>query len=860
MTLWRFSLREVKKRPGRAILTLIAIVIGVATVVSVMMSVGVTRRAYADMFRTINGRAALEISPLGGGMVHESAIPVAAKAPGVKAAVPVLQRRMKMTVGESQTVGVNVLGIDPAVDLEVRDYELELPEGQEWNASTRGLVLESNFAETLGVKIGDEVGVTLRVREVQVPVVGLMRAKGAAGFRAGGLVLMPMKLARQLANVRQRVDSVQIVLSDDANEEKVRQDLQSKMAAHIQKLKAEAAEGEAIADLAVRRPPDRSQQAEETILASEMGLRMATALSIAVAFFMILNTFKMNVGERRRQLSIMRAIGATRGQLSRMVITEGLVMGFAGTLLGVGLGLVGAYYLTRVMESFFRVALPALEFSWLAVLGGAGCGVGVALLGSYWPAREAGKLSPLEGMGNVAKEDREPVPYWVTILALLDLAGALFLLVASLTNWFGFDVSAAASILLLVGVVLLIPGVLGPVSGAVARLLAPVLRIEGRLAHGQIVRRRTRTSLTVGVLFVAIGTGTGTASLVLDNINDVRDWYQRSLTGDFLIRSAMPDFTSNDVPELPPDFVAALRQVDGVEALDGVSNVDTTVKENAATIVIRDFSLSPDHVELAVTEGEPAEIRRQLTQVQGRNIVVSTVLAERAGLKMGDDVTLDTRSGPKPFHICGITNEYAHGGMALYLYREVAGQYFQFGGADAYIVKAAQGRQNEVAEELKKLCAKHEVLFQTFADVRRIIEGIMGGVVASLWVILLLGFVVAALGIVNTLTMNVLEQTRELGLLRIVAMTRRQVRKMVLSQAVMIGAIGILPGLAAGLAMAWFVSLAMAGTFGHPIKFGWHPLMAAICIAGAFAVILFAAWFPARRATQLDLLQAIKVE
>jgi putative ABC transport system permease protein len=462
-------------------------------------------------------------------------------------------------------------------------------------------------------------------------------------------------------------------------------------------------------------------------------------------------------------------------------------------------------------------------------------------------------------MGNVAKEDRERVPYWVTIAAIALLGTSLFLLIASLGNWFGWDLSAAASILLLVAVVLLIPGVLRPVSGVVARALAPVLHIEGRLAHGQIVRRRTRTSLTVGVLFVAISTGTGTASLVLDNIYDVKDWYQRTLAGDFFIRSALPDFTASDLPELPPAFVAELEEMrgQGIAALEQVRNLPTTVNENSATLVVRDFGLSPDHVHLDITEGEPAEIRRKLLQGE---IVVSSVLAERAGLKMGHHVDLETLSGVRPFSICGITNEYAHGGMSLYLYRGEAQKHFQFEGADAFIVKAQPELRDQVGEKLKALCAKHQVLFQTFADVVRFIEGIMNGVVASLWILLALGFLVAALGIINTLTMNVLEQTRELGLLRIVAMTRGQVRKMVLSQAVMIGAIGIVPGLAAGLAMAWFVSIAMAGTFGHPIEFGWHPLMVSLCIVAAFAVILLAAWLPARRATQLDLLQAIKVE
>ena len=170
------------------------------------------------------------------------------------------------------------------------------------------------------------------------------------------------------------------------------------------------------------------------------------------------------------------------------------------------------------------------------------------------------------------------------------------------------------------------------------------------------------------------------------------------------------------------------------------------------------------------------------------------------------------------------------------------------------------GQAEAVGEQLQVLTDEYRLLLQSNVEVEQIVEGIMGGVVASLWVILTLGFVVAAFGIVNTLTMNVLEQTRELGLLRIVAMTQRQVRRMILSQAAIMGVVGLTPGLAGGFLVAWFINVSMSSSLGRPIAFQMHPVMAGLTFLGGYLVILMAAWLPARRATHLDPMVAIKVE
>jgi putative ABC transport system permease protein len=196
----------------------------------------------------------------------------------------------------------------------------------------------------------------------------------------------------------------------------------------------------------------------------------------------------------------------------------------------------------------------------------------------------------------------------------------------------------------------------------------------------------------------------------------------------------------------------------------------------------------------------------------------------------------------------------------MFMQRDVAQRLLGIGGTDAYLIQAEQGRREEVGQRLEALAEKYGVLLHSRTDVTRIIDRMVDGIEGSLWGLLVLGFVVAAFGVVNTLTMNVLEQTRELGLLRIVAMTRRQVRRTILVQAVIIGLIGLVPGTLAGLGVAYLMYLATLTTTGHAVQFVFRPELLLGSLLAALVIVIISAWGPAERAARLELGQALHYE
>jgi putative ABC transport system permease protein len=836
MTLSTFSFREVRSRPGRAILTVLSIVIGVAAVVSVSLATRTTRRAHEEMYKTFSGRATLEVVTVSSAAYEESFVTKLRDLPGVAAAVPTVHKPTRITVHD-EGLKVQVLGIDPAVDEKARDYELV--EGRFFDGE-KGALINAEMAKRLQLSVGDQIKIpNHRFRQIPIPIVGLLAPKGAAAF-TNEAVFLHIKTAQSLFNIPRKVHNTHLVLAENADHAQV----ESAVNAILPQ------------GFLVREPAQRPHMTEETLLATRQGLNLASALSLVVAMFIIVNAFLMNVSERRRQLAIMRAVGATRRQIMRMLLTEGLALGTIGTAIGIALGVFGAYWLTRAMEQLFQSSLPGLEITPLPFVLGVVFGFGVSLVATYLPARKAGLISPLEGMAPVSVEDFQSVPKWETITGAVLLLASAVLLVACIAGTLPLDFGIVAAIGGLIGCVLLIPAALEPASRRIARLFYGLLGVEGALAQRQLVRRRTRTALTIAVLFVAISTGIALGTTILNNTDDVRNWFDRTVVGDFFVRAMMPDMATGLATEVPESLRDEIDQIDGVKEITSVRLVSARIAKQSVILVVKDFSIG-ERLSLDLKVGEATHVRDRLL---AGDVVLGTVLAQRVGLTAGDDVTLETDQGPKTFRVAGLTNEYLVGGLALYMDRKPARELLNVDGADVFIVKAEPERIAAVEAELDELCKRHGLLLQSLGTLRRIVDRMMAGVVGGLWVLLALGLVVAAFGIANTLTMNVLEQTRELGLLRVVAMTRRQVRRTILSQAVIMGLIGLVPGVVMGSSLAYLINLTTQPEFGHTIDFMLRPAMVAICFTAACLIVIATAWLPAERAARLQLITALQYE
>jgi putative ABC transport system permease protein len=558
MVLWKYSFREVVSRRGRALMTLSSIVIAVAAVVSVSIATSTTRHAYQEMSASASGRAALEITADGGNRFDDAVLPAVAQTPGVKAAVPMLKQRTTMRWEDrpdARTTVIEVVGIDPAKVRALYDYEVV--EGRDLEAGD-GVLLEASLARSLGIKPGEPIWLLaskkgLLKAKQEAEVLGTVTSD-SAGMWLTGMCFMPLEQAQDLFDPG-RIDMIEIVLADSADPQNVMVDLARRLPA----------------GLTVAAPRSRTAVVEETLTSSETGMKLASAFSLVLAYFMILNTFLMNVGERRRQLAIMRALGATQRQVRRLLYGEALGMGVLGTVLGILVGLGGAYMLNRALAGLCALSSPPpLQITPGPLVLAGLFGLGVSVLGVAVPARRAARLTPLEGMSRVVHEDMEHASYRYAIAGLVLTLVSGTVLGISIAGWLPTSVAIGTAVFILVGVVLLMPAVLGPFSWVATRVFFPGRPAVAGLAHRQVLRHRTRSALTVGVLFVASATGIGLGCTILDNIRDVEKWHTQEIAGDFVVRAMLPSAVDSMGTPLPPELGEEIRLIPGVVKVGSV--------------------------------------------------------------------------------------------------------------------------------------------------------------------------------------------------------------------------------------------------------------------------------------------------
>ena len=836
MPMGRISLREILSRPTRAFLTFASIVIGVAAVVAVFLTTSNTRVAQREMLRAVSGRSDLEIVANGAKGFAYKSLEKIRETPGVKFAAPAVNRFAVLYAGE-KSAKARVLCIDPRVDQEVRDYKAIEGRGLE---GTGEVLIDSSFARSMKITVGQEIKLLGKGGMQSSKVVGIVEPSGGSGVAVGSSVYALLPESARFFRTGGNVDQIQIVLENPDDADKV-------SAALAQVVPPDAR---------VQPPATRSQMAEETMFATENGLHMAIAFALLISLFIIYNTFQMSVGERRKQFGILRALGTTRGQIRWMILREALMMSLVACVFGCLLGIYGATFLSRTTQQVLQVSLPVIQISVWPLVVAVIFGVSISLLGAYLPANKASSIQPLEAIrmldtGQDAALIRIATPIGFVALAV----GSVVLYLATQGKLpLGGDV--VGIILLLLGVVLMIPVALPIVSMLLMKLMRPWLGPPAMLAQRQLTRHLGRSTLTIGVLFVAVATSIGMAGNVLDNVSNVKRWYQQAMIGDFFVRATMPDMATGAAADLPEETEEAIKKLPGVQQVSGLAMEQAKSDDDTVLVIARDFRSATLGL-FEVTGDARERVIKGLTQGQ---VVIGSVLAQRKNIQPGGTLRLETASGPTNFDVISVVNDYLGGGLTVYMDAPVARLALGMDGADVLVIQADDDKLPAVEKELRAYCDAQGLVLQSYGDLISVINRMVNGVIASLWTLLTLGCSIAAMGLVNTLTMNILEQTREIGMLRVVAMTRQQTRSMILAQAVMMGVLGILPGAAIGIFVSYAISLSAQSILGHDIHFVFHPVLTGGAVVVGILIVLVASLVPAERAARLKLSAALQYE
>lgn len=583
-------------------------------------------------------------------------------------------------------------------------------------------------------------------------------------------------------------------------------------------------------------------------------LLIFAGIATFVGAFLIFNTFSITVAQRQREFALLRALGASRRQVRLLVSGEALAVGLVGAVLGMLAGFVVAPGL-RAMIKAFGADMPdtATVFSGRTLLVSLLVGVVVTMLASFLPARRATKVAPVEALRDAAappgrgKIARRPV-YVGVGFGVVGVIGLLLGALGVIDGDTGTALAGGGAALLFVAATLISPALVGPLSVAVGRPLERIFGLPGRLARDNAARQPGRTAVTSGALMIGLALVVFATVFAAGLRDTLRGDLEQVVTAPVVLQGSDGGFSA-----MPRTVIADASRTNGTAAAGGISFGQLRVGEQTVPVTAPDAVLLNDElVRVDPAEGYPAlpGPSGPVRDPGAGRVYLTDAVAGDLGLTTGDRFEALGANGHRgSLEVVGIVEGTAAAISGVVMTERTAEP---FGIAQPYFV-VVDGDRSTVASALAEDYPAVDVLSKSGWIDNQTAQ--VNQLLGLIYALLALSVVVALFGIVNTLTLSIQERIRELGLLRAVGATRKQVRRMVLLEAVITALLGAVLGAVLGFVLAAGVVATLDGfTVSVPIG----QIVGLVLLAAGLGVV--AAIRPARRAAKLDVLRAIADE
>lgn len=820
-----------KQHPGRLALTLISMAIATATVIGALLASNSVRRAYRDLVQAVEPIPSVEITAREGGRFDTAEGPDIQAVEGVAQVIPMVFRGSLIRAGTNRTKCI-VMGASSSQGADAIPLKLatgRLPQGDE-------CVVPESLAKTLQVELDSKIVMLARRGFRTFRVSGIAEDQAWILFARQASLLTPLEPLQDAFGLGTSVDQLRVLMNSELDQADVERQISQLIPASWN----------------VHQPENRLQVGDEMLRSTNLGLLMACGMAVVMAAFIVLNAARMHVAEHRRHYSILRCIGATESQIRSLVLRETAGVGICGA----GLGVAGGYYVGKLLSGGLAAAAqthaPTVEWDFWSVIVPAVAVPFIGVLAAWIPTRQAGKISPLEGFREGNPAEREPFPRKLVIGGLVAWVISVAIVVLVITHRLPPGMAVPAGLVTLLAYILWLPLLVPLLAKLFVRIFRGPALLATELACDSLMRRQTRTALTAGVLVVAMSSSIGLGHALSNNIDEVRRWYARTMAGDFIVTTA----GETPVDDASDPLRQGLLAEEGIQAIDSIRFMSARANDLSVMAIIRDF---PDSMEFpSVVQGIATEqLRKELAE---GSILISNVLANRLGVAVGHTIRLLIQGRTLEFRVAGLNQDFTQGGMVVMLQRQAAQKRFLLTGANMYIVSTDSQRFPNVAQQVQELATLHSANMQSLTEIKASVEGLLQRVAGALWTVILLTFVASGVGVANTLAMSVREQTRELGLMRIIGMTRGQLVSLILAEAWFLCLLGAILGTVAGITSAIIMHLCNEPLLGYSPLFQWHAWLFWGSITVAFLVASLAMIRPARYVTRMNLLESITYE
>ncbi len=839
-----------RKHLLRTGLTTVGIALGVAVFVGMHAANQSVLAAFATTIDGIAGKAEFQISAGETGFGEDILEKIQA-APSVRAAAPVIEAIVDSNIaGQGNLL---ILAVDMTGDRTLREYDFD--SGDEaivddpliFLAQPDSLIVSKDFASHNDLHVGSSLTLGTVEGEKAFTVRGIMKPSGLASAFGGKLAVMDIYAAQKMFGRGRTFDRIDLAVKPGVTPGDCQRELRALLGPAFD----------------VERPSGRGHQFESMLAAYSLMVNISSTFALFIGMFLIFNAFATAVTQRRSEIGILRAIGATRGQIRLLFLGESAIMGLvgsgAGLLVGTVIARAIAFPIGALITNFYRTAQNVTEIATSPSLLGLALVIGVAtsVAAAAIPARNAARLDPIEALQKgrlYAITNRAGRLRITTAIVLCVLA------VASLQVSGSRPVFYAGYISLIVASLLL-----GPfMSLAVARTIRPILLwlrpVEGALAADSLIQSPGRTSGSVVALMLSIALVVGFEGMGRANYKSIIDWAETVLNPDlFIVPSQSFDTRAARLPAVMESEIAAIP---GVARVQSLRNGRITFQGRPTMAVIFDMA------NMLQTVGRQKPVAGTIDDMYrksalGEGVIVSDNLAQLRHLVRGDTVEIDAPYGTIRLPIVGIVVDYSDQQGSILLDRKLFATYWHDDSASMYRIFVTPGRRIEDVRQaiFDRYAGQRQVFVMTNAELKQHIIGVIGNWFGLTTIQIAVAVLVAILGIINTLTVSIADRRRELGTLKAVGAQHGQIRGTIWLEAVSVAAIGLILGFVLGAINLFYVlEIIHHDVAGLRLDYDYPVRVAVTLVPVMFVSAFVAAVWPARAAVRAPIIEALQYE
>jgi putative ABC transport system permease protein len=849
--MWKVTVKGILSHKVRFVLTGVAVVLGVAFICGTLVFTATINKAFDGLFTNIyeNTDAVVrqkeafsgDFGPARG-RIDRSLVSEVRRTEGVAQADGSLQGfawvvKRDGTVLNKTTNGPPALGFAWVRSRDLSPFHLV--QGSAPTSPTQ-IVMDKATAEKANYKIGDDdVTISTGTGVAEYDLVGIAEFGDADGLLGATSVLFTPATANRVFEADGKVDEIGVKGDSGVSEDELVRNIRQTLAGQKN---IEVLSGSEITT-------ESQNDVKEQLSFFNTFLLVFGFIALIVGSFIIFNTFGIIIAQRAREMALLRAVGAKRGQVIRSVLLEAALVGVVASALGFAAGVLLAMGVKAVLSAT-GVDLPTAGITVPpnALITSFVVGLLVTVVAAVFPAIRASRIPPIAALQRVGAD--ESAGSWKRITAgiVITLIG-IALLVSGLSSDDGLPSVGLGAFVIFIGAAILGPTIARPISGVLGWPIRGMKGITGLLAEENAKRNPKRTSATaaalmIGVALVCLITVFGASARA-----SVRSGIDEAMKADYLVNSGGFGFGT-----IPRSLETALTETPGVERVSGTQFGPIKVGTQVSNVLGVDPTVVDSLFDLKVSDGSLGALG-----IDG--IAVQRETAEDKGFKVGDEVQVRfPEGGPRTFRVQAIYDQNQVPSIPNFVISTEAfvanypnvfdlAIYIETRGGPTPANRAALEKTMK-AFPVGELQDRNEFKAAQSAQ----IEGFLTFVTA----LLLFAVLIAVFGIANTLGLSIIERTRELGLMRAVGMTRRQVRSLVRWESVIIALLGAFLGIVIGLAFGWVIVQALSSEGISEFRAAPVRIVVIFVIAALFGVL--AAIWPARRASKLDVLRAISTE